>query len=131
MKRAFAKTHPTGCRRFAAGGDVSPAGGRAVVISQRLAGLAEIRVEHVGHVPLPPDAMATTEIVDPAAVAVAIVNALEAFFRHGAAASLRAVMALPPHATLLTTLPLGQCQGPAPHRQTEDAFMPGVPDRTL
>ena len=131
MKRVFAKTSLSSSRRFAAGIDVSPAGVRVVVISQRLAGSAEIRVEHVGYAPLPIDAMVQAEIIDPAAVAASIVTALEVFFNHGAGASLRAAMALPPAATVLATLPLAQCEPPEQPKHRHDTFVPGVPDRTV
>ncbi len=131
MKRAFAKTSPARCRRFAVGLDVAPTQVRAVVLSQRLSGPAEVRVEHIGQAPVPADAVTRAEILEPPAVAVAIVQALADFRRHGVAASLRAAMALPPHATVLATLPQSQCRPDLARSAAASASVPCMPERPL
>jgi hypothetical protein len=131
MKRAFAKTSPARCRRFAVGLDVAPSEVRAVVVSQRLSGPAEVRIEHIGQAPVPADAVTRAEILEPPAVAAAIVQALANFRRHGVAASLRAAMALPPHAMVVATLPQSQCLTDLARRAADPPFVPGVPDRAV
>lgn len=107
-------------RRFAAGIDINPKGVRVVVMSRRLIGQIELCVEHIGIASLPDEVMAGAELLDPAAVSYAIINALGTFYSPRVAASLRVAMAIAPSATLVATLPRSQLDS-AP-----DSFAPAA-----
>lgn len=104
------KTLTLNGRRFAAGIDINPKGVRVVVMSRWLAGPAGPCVEHIGIAPLPLEAMAGPELLDPPAVSDAIIQALGTFYTPRSAASLRVAMAIAPSATLVTTVPRAQLE---------------------
>jgi len=95
-------------RRYAAGIDVNPKGVRVVVMSRRLTGQVELCVEHLGIAPLSGEVMAGPELLDPAAVSYAIINAFGSFYSPRIAASLRVAMAIAPSATLVSSVPRSQ-----------------------
>lgn len=92
-------------RRYAAGIDINAKGVRVVVMSRRLLGQIELCVDHIGIAPLPGEAMSGPELLDPAAVSYAIINALGTFYSPRIAASLRVAMAIAPSVTLVSAVP--------------------------
>jgi Tfp pilus assembly PilM family ATPase len=86
-------------RRFAAGFDITPVEVRMVVVSRRIAGGPDVRIDHLAVRALDTGAVDHIEFIRPELVSRALRDLREAVPMRRALASMRYAMALPPAAT--------------------------------